>query len=295
MGVYDLAECKHSCLQSPACEGVVVTGTGSGAFHCYRKRLIVPSSCDITDGWDLYLADRNWPPHAPPSPPTPPMSPLTILAELNGRFLGGHAANDLTVAGLLVHQHDDQQGSQMWDASWGRLAASLVNAHLPYMFSTSAIGLIVNPQVASRAGVLHCSYSFDGNSMHSRDGGCEDQYGTMHWNANGLASTLQQQQGRLYWHGDCVVQPASVNDRSGCQYNEIVLDGTIWTANLPEIVQAIYYPINGHVDHREGDQWRAATAHADFVRIFGLSTFAPLLTWDVAAAKRGAAPWAVAP
>ena len=74
-------------------------------------------------------------------------------------------------------------------------------------------------------------------------------------------------------------------------------DGARWTQSLPEIVSAIFYPINGRVDAREGDATRARFARDAFMQRFGLTStsFPPLLTYDVGAARNGGAPWGLAP
>ena len=82
---------------------------------------------------------------------------------------------------------------------------------------------------------------------------------------------------------------------AGCQYNEIILWGHVWDAHLPQIVEAFFYPINGHVDSREGDAWKASEEREAFIARFRPAAFAPLLTYDVAKSQRGEAPWDVAP
>jgi hypothetical protein len=168
------------------------------------------------------------------------------------------------------------------------------------------MGVVINPEVAQRAGVVHCSYQTDGNSMGSGSGGCGGATNILSWGREGLKEMMEGQEGNLFWREWCLQGSPSINgasspgtaeDRSGCQYNEVVLDGRLWTSNLPSIVQAVFYPVNGHVDTTEGDVHRARAARGAFMDRFGLSQaeLAPLLTYDVGAARSGRAPWAVAP
>lgn len=305
-GVANLEACKGACLASSLCEGIVVPSSPAdeaSSFLCYRKRQIEPARCDETPDFDLHTVYRAWPPRAPtpPNEPTPP-----LVEALNGRFAAGRPDSNVEQAGVLVHQDDEQEGATMWEASWGRMAATVVNAQVPYMYSTSAMGLVLSAALVQAAGVVRCSYWTDGNSMAASDLGCANNYGSMEWGGAGLEATMRSQRQQLRWKDWCLGgapaingagRPPSTEDRSGCQYNEVVLDGNEWTAHLPQIVAAVFYPINGHVDAIEGDAVRARSAHDAFTATYGLSSvdFAPLLTYDVAAARSGVMPWAVAP
>ena len=120
---------------------------------------------------------------------------------------------------------------------------------------------------------------------------------------NGLKVTLERQQGRLWWRDWCVngipingaARAATIKDRMGCQYNEVILQGSIWNQHLPIVVQAVFYPINGQVDAVEGDAQHAQAAREVFTTHFQLKHLPPLLTYDVAKAHSNKAPWEVAP
>jgi hypothetical protein len=73
------------------------------------------------------------------------------------------------------------------------------------------------------------------------------------------------------------------------RYNEVVLSGEAWAAALPQLVEAIFYPIGGTVDVREGSAQQARSVHTSFRRHYGLArgAFNPLLTFDVDAALGG--------
>jgi len=270
----------------------VSAGDGT-TFSCYRKTSISIERCDIQDGFDTYTVEHYWPPPplSPPSPPAPP--PSQTLKRINGRFLSGHPTADLGRAGVLVHQSDHQQGHWPWEATWGRLAATMVNARAPWMFSTSAIGFVIDPEVAKDADIFHCAYDADGNSMNSDDWGCA---GSM----PDLQHAMQEQERRAAW---CNQAPAwrscacawgaTAEDRSGCQYNEIVLWGDRFEQKLPDVVEAIFYPINGRVDTWEGSAAGARDAHKAFALQFNRPDL-KLLTFDVPAARRGDAPWELA-
>jgi hypothetical protein len=152
-GVTTLASCKAACLASDSCEGIVVQATG----ECFRKRSIVVRRCVDSHDFDLYVAAFAVPPPPPARPPPPvyPLPPLTGSAgELNDRFLSGKPSIELLEVGVLVHQ-DDKEIDKLWEAftlEWdgqrARMAASIVNARVPYMFSTSGV----------RAQLLHCEH-----------------------------------------------------------------------------------------------------------------------------------------
>ena len=87
-----------------------------------------------------------------------------------------------------------------------------------------------------------------------------------------------------------------VRSRSGCRYNEVVLDGDKWAARLPHIIEAFFVPVNGVVNVWEG-VWpptpdaRLETArrfHAAFLERYALSGLqVPLLAYDQRAAESG--------
>ena len=68
-----------------------------------------------------------------------------------------------------------------------------------------------------------------------------------------------------------------------------VLDGVAWASALPQLIEAVFYPVRGDVDVREGGAQQARRLHASFMEHYGLgaATFTPLLTFDVAAALDG--------
>ena len=190
---------------------------------------------------------------------------------------------------MLVHQTDSQDDqSHPWTTGqyWDRMAGSLVNARVPYMFSTSAVGFVLNPRALGS--MIRCSYPRDGNSMGAQQG-CGD--GAM-WGLSELANMMRTHERTHHWYDACAWGAPSEQDRSGCQYNEIVLKGDEWRRQLPQLIEAVFYPANGHVDHREGDRNRAWQLHRSFLHAYRLSSDrCPLLKFDVRQAQSAHAPF----
>jgi len=193
----------------------------------------------------------------------------------------------------MVHQTDNQD---QWDQHWrpsqqypDRMAGSIVNARVPWMFSTSAVGFVLRPSQLG-SGIIRCSYSRDGNSMGSYQG-CG--YGAM-WGGDQIANMMREQERSHHWYGACAPN-VGASDRNGCQYNEVVLDGNKWLNRLPNLIEAVFYPVNCHVDHREGDRWKAQRVQAYFSQRYGIDTYrTPLLKYDCGHAREGREPFTLA-
>ena len=167
------------------------------------------------------------------------------------------------------------------------------------MYSTSAVGVVVSP----RAARVRCSYWTDGNSANHEPHGCHRQsYSDLH---SMMTDQLKRFHGLDWGSERCVWGQASARDRSGCQYNEVVLEGAAWETRLPLTIEAVFYPVDGNVDHWERVTGEANALHADFTQRHaaaaaaatagGAAPFPPLLTFSVAEARAGRAPFAVAP
>lgn len=75
-------------------------------------------------------------------------------------------------------------------------------------------------------------------------------------------------------------------------YNEVVLNGYSYSDHLPNIIEAIFYPVNGHVDTKEGDANQARSIYQHFLSRYGLPPLrVPFLTFDVKAAENGLPPF----
>jgi hypothetical protein len=77
------------------------------------------------------------------------------------------------------------------------------------------------------------------------------------------------------------------------RYNELVLQGDVYSTHLPHVIEAFFFPENGDVHHREGDERRARILQRRFARAYGLSAemAPPLLAFDVQRAQSGRAPF----
>lgn len=72
---------------------------------------------------------------------------------------------------------------------------------------------------------------------------------------------------------------------------EVVLDGNKWQRFLPSLIEAIFYPINGHVDSSEGDRNEATDVRRRLIDAYGGSTAPPLLSYDIGEATAGRNPF----
>ena len=111
------------------------------------------------------------PPEPLPPPPPPPEPWVATLKAINDRFNAGTASSNLMEAGVLVHQADIMDGTEKgfhldrWlptdleDYS-DRTPSTIINADLPYLYSTSAMGLVLNPRVFQQAVFCSCPYDW---------------------------------------------------------------------------------------------------------------------------------------
>ena len=220
-----------------------------------------------------------------------------MVSRLNAQFLAGRPSDTLDEAGVLVRQIDalvDHEGTAPWEVTFythlrDRLAASIVNAKLPFMFSTSAVGFVLSTSKLQEA--LWCSYPRDGNSMSAADHGCASK---------GAIGSFKSLERMLIYHGNhlaptrsCLWGKPDVDDRSNCRYNEVVLKSDVYAAQLPGVVEAVFFPEHGPVHHPEGDEVRARGVHRAFINAFMLNgdRRVPLLAYDVEEARFGRAPF----
>ena len=197
------------------------------------------------------------------------------LNSLNRRFLNGVASNDFLQAGIFIHQSDDQDNAPgRWGRAWepdsgqysDRIAGSVLNKFLPYTFSSSAVGFVLNP-LHMPDNIIRCAYPFDGNSMNTWTG-CNWDHA---FDRNGLMTMMQRNQGLGWCHDSCgcaCCGEVTAADRNGCRYNEIVFDGDAWRSALPDLIEAVFHPINGEVHHHEGDANGAWGARDYFLQTY---------------------------
>ena len=253
----------------------------------------------------------------PPAPPPPPSTPRETLNRINERFNHGSYANDFETAGVLVRQADWMNGDEFFDHTWAvstdarysdRLAASIVNAKRPFMFSTSAIGVVLRPSALMVSGddgklepSIWCSYPFDGGSMRQDDRvhGCDLGHPITCFPPNLLWKMLWTQQ--VGWAKrftrDCLYGEMDAVDRSGCGYNEIVLKGEHYKHQLPHVIEAFFFPRGSEFQHHaEGSEERARLARQAFVDQYGLESMdVPLLAYDLAESRNAGNGHGVAP
>ena len=237
----------------------------------------------------------------PIEPPHALDAAATVAQHINERFANGHPSEDLALTGVVVHQSDSfELGSY---AHQDRLAASIINHKLPYLWSRSAVGFVLRPSDVQTA--LRCSYSRDGYTDFAVDGGCSaTRFSDGHrmppppqlpFDANQTAAMLEahladvaalDQQSLTAGHCD-------LRDRSYCRYNELVISAQTIAAKLrfdsaanrPSIVEAVFVPMNTPVDHVEGDMAQA--------RELARALSVPLLAFDYKELASGRGPFAV--
>mgnify|MGYP006139687351 CR=1 FL=1 len=125
------------------------------------------------------LRDAPPPPQLTLPPPTAPSLPpgtMPIVEQLNRRFRAGQASNSLELAGVLMHQDDavDVDYKPWLPVGEGeysdRFPSSIINTRSPYIFSTSAAGVVGRPSALPDG--IWCSCPFDCNSMGEPNHGC---------------------------------------------------------------------------------------------------------------------------
>ena len=128
----------------------------------------------------------------------------------------------------------------------------------------------------------------------------------MHRGASTLKAMLEEQLARFVHSDDdsCLWKAGGENleDRSHCRYNEVVIDAASYSEQLPRVVEAFFYPINGPVRRSDGNPERAHRAHALFLRRFGLDhqvatdraeLSIPLVAYDIRLARMRRAPFSL--
>jgi hypothetical protein len=159
------------------------------------------------------------------------------VRELNRRFSSGRSSNSLAEAGVLVHMFDNLEdwsagrGFAPCDSGWCKglevadhWACSLINSKLTGLFSSNA-GIVLASHTR-----IECSYAHDAGSMSWPMGGCSGghfancaqggAYGGCFWPASHLGSMMEQ---------------------SGHTYNEVIVSSAYIAAQLPGIIEAVFY------------------------------------------------------
>ena len=164
-------------------------------------------------------------------------------------------------------------GIDTWQGD--HLSCSMMNAATPALFTSGAVvGIVLQPHVP-----LLCSYSFDGGTMNKPRGGCGSWAGDPTYDGDWCTPTHT-------W--ECSWRPAMLREmmeahRSGYHggYNEVIVDGAVWNAHLPDGLAAFVYSAGA-----EGD---ARSKHGSFLSRFGKTACqVPLLLIDL---SNGGAPF----
>jgi len=215
-----------------------------------------------------------------------------------------------------VHQVDaiDRGGARppwlpcpahLWCAKFAdRFSASLVNAHLPFLYSTEAAGFVLAPDILQAH--INCAYASDGGTMRRicrpagrsaqcipgcipgekegpffHRGWCDAAHpaaapGGCYWGRTHLKEMQEQHVSQLQKRGG-----DSCNQQGGdksCYYNEIVIDAAGWVANLPWLIEATVVPSTASASA----VGQAQELHAAFLAAFDVSSHTiPLLRLDM--------------
>ena len=193
--------------------------------------------------------------------------------RLNQLFDAGHPSNDVSRAGLVVHQHDNTEG---WDsgiympqADSGfaeRWSTSFVSRQYPGTYNDEC-GIIIDPSAVE----VLCSYYHD---MVSWSTGCQSVNMRMDLPPSKPSDTpyppdhlkdMLEMSAEIQQRTDPGPDPAptigkrlwrrgngepNTGDASFWQgkYNEVVIDGKHYTASLPSAVVAVFYIEGGDSD-----------------------------------------------
>jgi hypothetical protein len=192
--------------------------------------------------------------------------PMTVH-RLNQLFDAGHPSNNVSRAGLVVHQHDNTEG---WDTGIympqvdsgfaERWSTSVVNRRIPGTYNDEC-GIVIDPSAVQ----VLCSYYHD---MVSWSTGCAsvnmrmdsppsksretpyppDQLKDM----LEMSSEIQQrrdpaQTKELWQRGNGEPNTGDASFWQG-KYNEVVIDGKHYSASLPSAVVAVFYVEGGDPD-----------------------------------------------
>ena len=204
-----------------------------------------------------------------------------MVANLNHRFAHYRISDNITEAGVLLHtfDHVDRHGGRtdVWmPGYWWRFSCSLVNHKLPNFFDQAMGGFVVSSEALQPwTSSINCAYAFDAGTMSGN--GCpgvpcewQSRPNYCFWPGSRIQGMLEQHIAR---HGS-----SSGCGQDQCNYNEIVVDGTAWKSRLPEVIEAVYFPLNS-----AGGERAARTVLADFCDAYGdRASGTPLVSYDLA-------------
>ena len=313
--------CKKACLATEGCQAVCVTTitvTWEDNFKmCGLRRDVWPDHCSTDGHHDTYHIANPSPPPAAPRIPITRMSPGSRAALLNARFRDGHPSVKLAEAGLLVHQFDklEMKGSPWKSCNThcdnelaGRSLTGRISCMIMYGRMHNRKDRVAVPLVSNDGGIIarpgrgvniSCLFGIDGASVGLSGGpngaGCPDNW----CNPSGVrepngycgfwgappdhAWSPKNLDKLLELHAQHGVPYHAPGYHSG--YNEAIVDGWNWNANMPNTIEA-FFELEGRGVSQEGDGGRgqasyARDAHSRFLLEYGLTDYeVPLLKFD---------------
>ncbi|KAF4663707.1 hypothetical protein FOL46_004624 [Perkinsus olseni] len=198
-----------------------------------------------------------------------------VVNTLNKRFNEGHPTDDLSQAGVLMHQWDNL-GAEDYDESWRPYTAqecSNASAHANCQYADRISCLLINNQVRSpgdgriplytytRGGTIEdpdntqvtCSYSEDGGTMDRGNAGCGCHHGDDECESlgdnNSCALEGPVADLSVCWWGPNDLQKMMDNQKS--VYNEVVISSSTYLENLPQSIEAFFFIANGSLGETE--------------------------------------------
>lgn len=315
-----MEDCKARCLYTEGCEGICVTTLAvpyeDATKKCGLRRDLWREHCSGDTHHDTYVLSVPSPPPSIPHMPIPRLTPSERAADLNRRFREAHPSADLQVAGLMMHQFDrlELRGAP-WKACnfhcdselngqslTGRLSTSIMYGGMRNRADRKAVPLVSNDGgVIARASEVNisCLFGIDGATVGLSGGpygdGCPwywcDPSGNIE--ANGFCGFWGAPP-QAAWRPEHMAKLLELHEKFGepygdpgyhSGYNEAIVDGWSWNANLPNTIEAFFYLEGSGVeetsDHGRGQAGYARDAHERFLQEYGLTEMeVPLLRFD---------------
>ena len=203
--------------------------------------------------------------------------------KLNALFRHGTPSNNMSQAGLLIHNFDDtgyQHDALPWipcaeaACRYGRdWSASIVSRAIPALYGgTAPAGLILSPSFAR----VKCSYYLD---MHSDQFGCGHRPPEMMpWDPLGDAGRISKQPYPANQTADMLVLSERIQEQGGDTWNEVVVDASRYTRRLPGSLAAFY-------TRKNADGWtqlKTKSRYCQFLSQYSVGPrHVPLLSLDV--------------
>ena len=283
---------------------------------CGLRREIWPEHCSGDGHHNTYFITKPSPPPSSPRIPIPKMSAAARAAVLNARFRSARPSSDLSEAGLVMHQFDRLElKGQPWlscnyhcdnelngQSLTGRISTSIMYGGMQHRDDRVAVplvsndgGIIAHPQKI----IVECAFGIDGATVGLNGGphgdGCPayfcDPSGNIEangfcgfWGAPPNAAWAPKDLGKMLELHQQFGEPyGEPGYHSG--YNEAVVDGLSWNANMPNTIEAFFMLEGAGVeltpDKGRGQAGYAREAHRNFLERYDLTEEeVPLLAFD---------------